>query len=222
MRNYYRGRHARHYNTRWRTFTERTLAHVLFMLERTALSAKSTQGERRLRILDVACGTGILLQQITQRVPDVEAVGVDASQDMLAQARRAFQNQPQVHLEHAQIGAGKRANLPYAPASFDVITCANTLHDLPYPVETLKGLKELLTSEGMLVLEDYARRSPPFPWPLFERLLRSTEGTYVRAYTLAEAQTLCAQAGFQVIDEQAFTVDWLWHGWVISAGTTCS
>jgi hypothetical protein len=40
---------------------------------------------------------------------------------------------------------------------------------------------------------------------------------YVRAYTLEEAQALCRKAGFQLQEALAFTVDWLWHGWVIGA-----
>ena len=36
------------------------------------------------RVLDVACGTGVLLRKVLDRVPDAEAYGVDASADMLA------------------------------------------------------------------------------------------------------------------------------------------
>ena len=51
---------------------------------------------RRPRVLDVACGTGILLKQLLEQVPDVEAYGVDASADMLAQARAVLKGQPNV------------------------------------------------------------------------------------------------------------------------------
>ena len=66
-----------------------------------------------------------------------------------------------------------------------------------------------------MVLEDYARRPSPFPWTLMEWLLQKAEGAYVHAYTLSEAQSLCVQAGFEVVASKAFVIDWLCHGWVL-------
>ena len=78
-------------------------------------------------------------------------------------------------------------------------------------------MKTLLTPGGILILEDYVRRPPPFPWTVFERIVRRIEGMYVQVYTLQEAHALCTQAGYQVLAEEAFTIDWLWHGWEIVA-----
>ena len=41
------------------------------------------------------------------------------------------------------------------------------------------------------------------------------EYSMLRAYTLAEAQSLCVQAGFEVVASKAFVIDWLCHGWVL-------
>jgi len=168
-------------------------------------------------VLDVACGTGFLLKELLERVPGIEGYGVDASADMLAQARIALKGQPRVQLEQVGVGAGETANLPYARGSFDLITFTNALHDMPEPVGTLAGLRRLLAQEGQLVVEDFARREPPFPWTIIEWLIRQSEGTYVHAYTLAEAQSLCQQAGLHVACGRSFTFDWLWHGWVLHA-----
>jgi len=172
---------------------------------------------RKLRVLDVACGTGRLLELLSQHIPTIEGVGVDASQEMLTQARMKLPDQSRFHFVQAEVGPGKRTNLPFDPASFDVITCTNALHDIPVPLETLQGLKTLLTSGGILILEDYARRPPPFLWNVFEQIVRRIEGTYVQAYTLEEAHALCTQAGYQALAEEAFKIDWLWHGWEIVA-----
>jgi hypothetical protein len=86
---------------------------------------------------------------------------------------------------------------------------------MPDPVGTLAGLRRLLAQEGQLVVEDFARREHPFPWAVIEWLARQIEGAYVRAYTLAEAQSLCQQAGFHVACGRLFTVDWLWKGQVL-------
>ncbi|MDQ2906941.1 MAG: class I SAM-dependent methyltransferase [Chloroflexota bacterium] len=217
MDNYYRGAHALHYNTRWHTFTERTLTHVLTFLKEETIQFAPASSHQKLHVLDVACGTGRLIELLSQRYPRLDAVGVDASQDMLTQARKTVQDQSCIHFVQAEVGPGERANLPFEPASFDVITCTNAFHDLRAPLETLQGLRTLLTPGGILILEDYARRPPPFPWNTFERIVRWVEGTYVQAYTLEEAHALCTQAGYQALAEEAFKIDWLWRGWEIVA-----
>ena len=167
------------------------------------------------RVLDVACGTGILLRQLLALVPGVEAYGVDGSADMLVQARMALKGQPHVHLERAQIGTGETANLPFAQETFDLITCTNALHDLQDPAVILAGLRRLLAPGGQLVIEDFSRREPQFLWAAFEWLLQRFEKNRVHAYTLSEAQSICKQAGLHIARAKAFTVDWFWRGWVL-------
>jgi ubiquinone/menaquinone biosynthesis C-methylase UbiE len=214
MHSYYAGRNAQRYNAQWRAFTEKTLAEVVAMVDLPALRSRAQHNPAR--VLDAGCGTGVLLKQLCERVPGIEAYGVDESADMLAQAALALKDIPGVHLERAKVGPGETARLPYAPRSFDLITCTNVLHAIEQPVATLRGLKALLAPGGQLVLEDYARRAFPFPWPLMEWLIRRVEKNYVRAYTLTEAQSLCERAGLSPLRGRAFPVDWLWHGWIVS------
>ena len=187
------------------------------MIDVTALLEVSARLERAPRVLDVACGTGMLLHRLLAQLPGIEAYGVDASEDMLAQARIALQGQPHAHLEHAQIGPGETTKLPYAPETFDLITCTNVLHDLLDVEAALSILRQLLAPGGQLVLEDFARREPPFPWAVFEWLLHRIERNRVHAYTLGEVQSLYAQVGLQVASGNAFTIDWFWRGWVVHA-----
>jgi ubiquinone/menaquinone biosynthesis C-methylase UbiE len=190
------------------------------MIDVSALRFVPERLGRCPRVLDVACGTGILLRQLLALVPGIEAYGVDASADMLEQARMALKGQQHVHLERVEIGTGETANLPYAQETFDLITCTNALHDLPEPAGMLAGLKRLLAPGGQLLVEDFTRREPLFLWAAFEWLLRHIERSRVRAYSLAEAQALCQQAGLHVASEKVFKVDWLWHGWVVRAYRT--
>ncbi len=215
MNRRYTGKYALRYNQRWRAYNERTLAEVLTMIDLAALRTHAASTGCQPRVLDVACGTGLLLKRLVELVPGIDIYGVDASADMLIQARLALPKVSSTHFQQAEWGSGETAGLPYAPQTFDLITCTNTLHYIPDPIPTLKGLRHLLVPTGSLVLEDYARRPPPFPWPLLEWLLRWIEGEYVRAYTLAEAQSLCVQAGFEVVASKAFVIDWLCHGWVL-------
>jgi ubiquinone/menaquinone biosynthesis C-methylase UbiE len=222
MSKYYNGKRAYHYNTRWQSFNTRTLTETLAMIDVIALRSIQERQGRFPRVLDVACGTGLLLKQLLVQVPGIEAYGLDANADMLAQAQAALQDLPHVHLERVQIGKGMESNLPYAQESFDLITCTNALHDMPEVVALLAGLGKLLAPGGQLVVEDFAPRQPRLFWAAFEWFLKRIEGSSVHAYTLAEAHALCQQAGLQIASENVFTIDWLWHGWVVRAYKTTS
>jgi SAM-dependent methyltransferase len=217
MSSYYTGRRAQRYNERWRTFSKKTLAETLALIDVTALRGVPEQLGRLPRLLDVACGTGILLRWLLDQVTGAEVYGVDASGDMLEQARDALKNQPRAHLVRVQVGTGETAGLPFAQETFDLITCTNALHDMPEPVAALSGLRRLLAPGGQLVVEDFARREPVFLWAAFELLLQRLEGNRVHAYTLSEAQSLCTQAGLSIGLEKVFRVDWFWRAWVLRA-----
>lgn len=204
------------YNRTWKTFSEKTLAATCSMIDLTRLWKAARARGCSPRILDVACGTGLLLQQLDHLIPQAELYGVDESQAMLDQARLLLGTNPRIHLVQVALKGRKMADLSYQPASFDLITCTNAFHYLDDPVAVLRGLRLLLVPQGQLVIEDYARRTFPFPWRLFEWFIKHVDPQHVRAYTLMEAQVLCQAAGLQIMTAKNFSIDLFWQGWAIA------
>jgi SAM-dependent methyltransferase len=215
---YYRGSRARRYNRRWRAFTQKTLGVAMAMIDVATLQRVPERLGCPARVLDVACGTGLLLKQLLERVPGMEVYGIDASADMLAQAREALKDWPEVQLERVEVNGDGTIGLPYPPNILDLVTCTNALHDIRDPLAFLSDVRGLLARGGQLVLEDFARRRPAWLWAVFEQLIRWIEGGHGRAYTLAEARALCGGAGLHIVCGKVFTIDWLWHGWALRAG----
>ena len=85
------------------------------------------------KILDVGCGKGFLLHDITQAVPGVEVTGIDISEYAIANAKEEVKDRLSVH---------NARELPFADATFDLVFSINTLHNLPcYDME--KALREM-------------------------------------------------------------------------------
>jgi ubiquinone/menaquinone biosynthesis C-methylase UbiE len=217
VKTYYSGEHAKNYNRTWATFSQKTHAVTLSLIDLAQVQHAASIAERAPRFLDVACGTGLLLERFAHLVSQAEVYGIDGSEEMLSQAQRLLEGHPHAQLIQGTLNVGAIAGLPYAPASFDVITCTNTFHYLQDPVGVIRELKQFLAPQGQFVIEDYARRRFPFPWRLFEWVIKRSDPQHIRAYTLSEAQDLCRQAGVEVVSSRTFTVNVVWHGWALRA-----
>jgi ubiquinone/menaquinone biosynthesis C-methylase UbiE len=217
MNSTYTGWRARWYDRMWGGYTSRTTAITLEMIDVSLLLRVPERFSRPPCALDIACGTGIVLQRLLEQVPGLQAYGLDASTEMLDQARRRLSNWPETRLIQATVGHGERAALPFPPQTFELIICTNALHYFPQPGPTIAECRQLLVADGQLVLEDFARRAAPFPWGAFELALRKLDPDHLQAYSLAEAQAFCTQAALQVQEACAFRINWLWQGWALRA-----
>ena len=115
--------------------------------------------------------------------------------------------------------AAKPRGLNFAPGSFDLITCTNSLHYFKEPSATLRGFMHLLTPGGQVVFDDYTLRGFPFPWKAFEWVIKFYDPQHIRLYTLSEAQGVCSSVGLQVVLAKTFPIDLFCSGWVLR--TTC-
>lgn len=116
------------------------------------------------RHLEVACGTGTLLQMVLRwrkrrGMPPVRVVGVDYAEPMLEGAKRRFAGDPNLEFHHADA-----ARLPFADASFDTANIANSLHCFPVVDAALADIRRVLKPGGTLAANVllYPRGS----WPL--------------------------------------------------------
>lgn len=115
------------------------------MVKRAAL----TSGES---VLDAGCGPGDDLFDMVERVgPDGRLVGLDASEVMIAEARRrAAQRSLPVTFK-----VGEATALPFPDGTFDVCRAARLLEHLPDPRGALSEMVRVTRPGGRVVVFDF-------------------------------------------------------------------
>lgn len=130
------------------TFTdiyERVLVGPLFrpFAEQLVARAALARGDR---VLDVACGTGIVARIARERLgPDASIVGIDVAPAMLAVARAVDES-----IDWRQ---GNAASLPVsASEQFTVVTCHQGLQFMPDKPAALREMRRVLAPGGRIAI----------------------------------------------------------------------
>lgn len=101
------------------------------------------------RVLDVACGTGIVARRTASRVGTRgSVVGIDINDGMLTVAENASAD---VHppIEWRQ---GDATDLPFSDKEFDIVCCQQALQFFDDPVAAIGEMHRVLTEEGRVAL----------------------------------------------------------------------
>jgi arsenite methyltransferase len=127
-----------------------TLYRTRDVLRRRRLVGEALQAAPGERVLDVGCGPGFYVAELLAQVGATgSVVGVDASPQTLALARRRTQGQDNLALHQADAAA-----LPVADASFDKALSVQVLEYVLDPAAVLGELYRALRPGGRLVLWD--------------------------------------------------------------------
>ncbi len=107
---------------------------------------REVAGPPPLKVLDVGCGTGFLALRMAEL--GHTAVGIDLSEEMLAEARRKVEGIGLVAT--FQLGDAEAPSQDGAP--YDVILERHVIWTLPQPREALRACQALLKPGGLLIL----------------------------------------------------------------------
>jgi SAM-dependent methyltransferase len=101
------------------------------------------------RVLDVACGTGVVARRAAQHVdPTGKVIGLDLHADMLAVAR-SLPEVPGVSIEWQ---VGNALALPFSDETFDVVLCQQGLQFFSDRPAALREMHRVLLPGGRVVL----------------------------------------------------------------------
>jgi len=99
-------------------------------------------------VLDAGCGTGLLLQQEALAVGSAgRAEGLDYSEDMLVYAQARCKELQQVKLQQGSV-----ETLPFEDASFDALSCTQTLLYVKDMEQALHEFQRVLKPRGRIAI----------------------------------------------------------------------
>jgi 2-polyprenyl-3-methyl-5-hydroxy-6-metoxy-1,4-benzoquinol methylase len=99
------------------------------------------------RVLDIACGPGLLCRKIRQRLPSTRVLGIDFSEFMVA---RNQERDRALGVDYRCVDIRTSLNLVEGP--FDVVTMCEILEHLDDPETTIDAALGLVRSGGRFIL----------------------------------------------------------------------
>jgi ubiquinone/menaquinone biosynthesis C-methylase UbiE len=145
------------------------------------------------RILEVGCGPAEFIREYFNPMQHT-LFAIDFSENMIDEARDALYTAPAgtTHLVRALAGA-----LPFPAASFDAVTCVNTLHNFPtwdHVRDALAEMARVLRPGGLLVVECRNRANSER-----RRITRLHDRTVLpqKAYLFKEFREVLESAGLE-------------------------
>jgi 2-polyprenyl-3-methyl-5-hydroxy-6-metoxy-1,4-benzoquinol methylase len=106
-----------------------------------------------IRVLDVGCGSGRIMNRLAELYPNSHFTGIDLSREAIGNARaeafqKALRNVEFVVRDLTGFDAGAK------PGEYDLITTFDAVHDQARPLDVLKGIHRALKDDGWYLMQD--------------------------------------------------------------------
>ena len=180
----YWDRHARNYDASLRWVLGRPLP------RRLELASAAVRG--KLRVLEVAAGTGFVTSAIAQTSDSVVATDYAAAMVEALKQRVKRAGIENVTCEQADIYA-----LPYPAGEFDTVVAANVLNLVPDLPAAIEALRKVTKPSGSLVVPTFCHDETRLSW-LASRILAVSGFPGHRRFTMRSLRCALEENGVEV------------------------
>lgn len=151
--------------------------------------------------LDIACGPGSVVVAMAKRAR--HATGLDATEAMLDQARALATTEGVSNVTWAE---GSVYALPFAPQSFDIVTCRFAFHHFTCPLAALAEMVRVCRPGGVVLVCDAVASDDKAKADAFNRMERHRDPSTVEFLTLGALRDLFAAAELPQPEQKFFQV----------------
>ncbi len=179
-----------------------------YVRDSTTLALAAFPTTPALRVLDIGCGTGVLLGRALAADGTRTAIGLDLTLPML---RRAAQRLP--HTVPLICASGE--NVPLRGASVDLVVSTSAMHYMRDPISMLREARRLLVPGGTVIVGDWCRDY----WTMraLDRVLRWVDPAHVATLRGATLVRLLRNADFQDVRLSRRRIDRFWGLMTVTA-----
>ena len=185
---------------RWAPHYERSPLQRFFLtpIQTATIAEIGREVAQPKAILDIGCGTGVLLRRLASAYPHAELVGADAAAGMVRQARAAV---PKGH--SLRFLEARAEELPFPNGSFDLVVSTMSFHHWQDQQRGLAEVRRVLALDGVFVLTD-VMVGPWLSWVL--------SSTSDRIATARRLELMLAGASLRCKRSAAVPNLWLQYG----------
>lgn len=106
-----------------------------------------------IRMLDIGCGSGRMINQLSAWFPNSRFTGFDLSPEAIENARREAL-QSGLHNTEFIVRDLSDFDVDAAPEAFDFVTTFDAIHDQAKPLNVLRGIHRTLKADGVYLMQE--------------------------------------------------------------------
>jgi SAM-dependent methyltransferase len=156
--------------------------------------SRPTPGDR---VLDIACGPGIVTTAFAPRVARVTGLDVVPAMIERGRARAA-----EIGVTNLTFEVGDSNALPYADESFDLVVTRYSFHHLTDPLATLREIRRVCRRDGTIVVADVA--PPTDKVAAYDALEKIRDPSHTHALSEPEFDAVFAEAGLAITERRRY------------------
>ena len=153
----------------------------------------------RGRVLDVACGPGIVTCELAATAAEV--VALDLTPEMLVKARERCAKAGRTNVAFRE---GSATALPFADGSFDAAVTRLSFHHFVAPRDVVAEMLRVLKPGGTLVVADVVSAEQPDQAALQNAIEVLRDPSHVRMLPASELLATIADAGASIVHQDTW------------------
>jgi ubiquinone/menaquinone biosynthesis C-methylase UbiE len=173
------------------------------------IKAATLRNGRRVRVLDLGCGPGIVTSLIAPEV--YEVVALDLTPGMIELARQRCN---ELGLTNVRFEVGQAEKLPFGDRYFDIVVTRLTLHHFLSPHRAILEMTRVLKVKGLAVVADIVSSGNSSEAELHNAIEMLRDPSHVRALSEEELEKVIESADLKIIGRDSWVNEREFGEWI--------